>query len=253
MYLEERRQEILRLLTQQGRISVAELSLRFNVSGVTIRADLQSLAERGLIIRTHGGAIPINHRLYEVSLIQRRKQQILEKRRIGEAAAQMVADGEAIFLDSSSTVLAITPYLKHRRDLTVITNSLMIAQEMLGVLNITVVMPGGTMHHDTVSLIDTAGLTALEKFNIQKGFFGAYGLDFSAGFTDVSIPDSKIKCPLVQMCQQVFVLLDATKWNRAGLAPFADVQDVDMIITDSEAPADFVARVRAIGVEVKLV
>ena len=135
--------------------------------------------------------------------------------------------------------------MRQHRDLTVVTNSLVVAQEMLGLSNVTVVMPGGTLHHDTVSLVDADGLAALEKYHIQKGFFGAYGLSLTAGLTDVSAQEVEVKRPLVAMCYQVIAVLDATKWGRTGVASFAGLADVDTIITDVDAPSDLVSQVEA--------
>ena len=106
----------------------------------------------------------------------RRQQQVQEKSRIGEAGAAMVANGDAIMLDSSSTALAIAQHLKNHRHLTIVTNSLAVAQEMLDAPGVTVVMTGGRVRRDTASLVGTDGLDALRKFNIQKGFFGAHGI-----------------------------------------------------------------------------
>jgi len=131
LYLEERRQEIVRQVNHSGRVSVAELAERFGVSEVTIRADLQALAARNLIVRTHGGAVPMGRGLRELSLADRSQQQVTEKDRIGAAGAAMVSNGDAIVLDSSSTALAIAKHLKQHRDLTILTNSLAIAHEML--------------------------------------------------------------------------------------------------------------------------
>ncbi len=253
MYLEERRQAILTLIADHGRVSVPDLSAQFDVSEVTIRADLQALAERGLLVRTYGGAISTTYGLQELSLLQRRQQHISEKQRIGAAGAALVADGEAVFLDSSSTALVVAQQLKQRRDLTIITNSLVIAQEMLGLPNIAVVMQGGSLHHDTVSLIDPAGLTFLEKYHIQKGFFGTYGLSLDAGLTDGSAPESEIKRPLVEMCHTVIVVLDASKWGRVGVTSYASLEDVNTIITDDQSPVDLVAQVRRLGVDVMVV
>lgn len=253
MYLEERRQEILKLVNTHRRVAVANLSAQFGVSEVTIRADLQALAESGLLVRTYGGAISATYSLQELSLLQRRQQHIPEKQRIGAAGAALVADGEAVFLDSSSTAIAVAQHLKSRRDLTLVTNSLVIAQEMLGLAEITVVMPGGTLHHDTVSLIGSDGLTFLEQYHIRKGFFGAYGLCVEAGLTDGSAPESEIKRQLVRLCQTVIVVADAAKWGRVGVTSYASLSDVDTVITDAQAPLDLVAQVRAVGVEVVIV
>jgi DeoR/GlpR family transcriptional regulator of sugar metabolism len=251
--MEERRQAILDLVNRQGRVAVADLSRRFDVSEVTIRADLQALVDRGAIKRTHGGAIPSGFGLPDLSLVQRRQQRTEQKTRIAEAAADHVADGEAIFLDSSSTVLSILPFIRQRRDLTIITNSLVVAQEMLGLSNITVVMPGGSLHHDTVSLIDPDGLALLSQYHIAKGFFGAHGITVEDGLTDVSEAEARVKRPLVAMCRRVIGLVDATKWGRTGIASFAEIQDVDEVITDRAAPAVMVDVVREVGVEVTLV
>jgi DeoR/GlpR family transcriptional regulator of sugar metabolism len=254
LYLEERRHQILARINQMGRATVAELSQQFGVSEVTIRADLQALADRNLVLRTHGGAVSANTAgLQVLSLALRRQQQIQEKRHIGAAAAQMIADGDAIILDSSSTALAIAQRLKEHRYLTVITNSLAVAQEMLDAPGVTVVMPGGTLRRETASLVGTDGLGLLRQFNVQKGFFGAHGISLAEGLTDVSADEAEIKRPLVAMCRQVIAVLDATKWGRAGLASFASLSDLHAVITDRHAPADLVAEVRARGVQVILV
>jgi DeoR family transcriptional regulator of aga operon len=253
LYLEERRQEILRRVNQNRRVSVTELSQQFGVSEVTIRSDLQALAEHNLVVRTHGGAVLASGGLYELSLALRRQQHTQEKRRIGEAGAAMVAHGDAIFLDSSSTALAIAQRLKNHRHLTIITNSLAVSQEMLDALDVTVVMAGGRLRRDTASLVGTDGLEMLRKFNIQKGFFGAHGISLPEGLTDVSADEAEVKRPLVAMCRQVVVVLDATKWGRVGLASFAQLEEIDSVITDVDAPPEMVEQVRSLGIEVILV
>jgi DeoR family transcriptional regulator of aga operon len=249
-YLEERRQEILRQVQKAGRVSVYDLSQKFCVSEVTIRADLQALAEGNLLVRTHGGAVPAGRGLPELSLSLRRQQQVSEKNRIGEAGASLVADGDAIFLDTSSTALAIAQRLKQHRHLTIITNSLAIAQEMLDAPSVAVVMPGGQLRRETVSLIGADGLEILRKLNIQKGFFGAHGLSVPEGLTDVSAAEAEVKRPLVAMCKQVVAVLDATKWGRVGLASFATISEIDIVITDSLAPSARIEEVRGCGIQV---
>jgi DeoR/GlpR family transcriptional regulator of sugar metabolism len=144
------------------------------------------------------------------------------------------------------------PHLKTRRQLTIITNSLAVVQELRDAPGIRVVLLGGTLQRDTDSLVGLAGLAMLHKFNIQKGFFGAHGLNLPEGLTDVSAEEAEVKREMGQMCRQVIALLDATKWGRVGLASFAPPDAIDVIVTDDEAPADLVAQVRAAGVEVIL-
>ena len=253
LYLEERRQAILVLLQQTGRVSVADLSQRFGVSEVTIRVDLQALSERNLVVRTHGGAVPAANGLSHLALAMRRQQQVAKKSRIGEAGAFMVANGDSVYLDSSSTSLAIAQHLKEHRHLTVITNSLVVAQEMLDAPGVEVVMSGGALQKETASLIGTEGLAWIQPYNIQSGFFGAHGISEREGLTDVSAEQAAVKRPLVQMCRKVIAVLDSTKWNQIGFASFASLNDIDTVITDAEAPAELVSRWRSAGIEIETV
>ena len=180
LYPAERQQHILAHLNRNGRASVSELSRLFGVSEVTIRTDLQALVAGDLIVRTHGGAV-LATRAPELSLTLRRQQQVDAKERIGAAAAEFVANGDAVFLDASSTALALAHALRQRRDLTILTHSLVVAQSMLDASGVTVVMTGGTLQRETVSLMGTDGLAILRKYNLKAGFFGAHGLSFPEG------------------------------------------------------------------------
>jgi DeoR/GlpR family transcriptional regulator of sugar metabolism len=248
--LEERRQQILKNVDDKGRVSVAELSSMLGVSGVTIRNDLQALADQKLVIRTHGGAISNNDGLYELALAMRRQKQVQEKNRIGQACAGMIANSEAVILDSSSTALAIVKHLKDRRQLTIVTNSLAVAQELRDAPGVSVVMPGGKFQPETNSITGTGGLGFLRRFNLQKGFFGAHGVTLQEGLTDVSLEEAEIKRELAAMCRQKIAVVDASKWGQVGLASFAQVQDFDIVITDKQAPAELLEQVRTLDIEV---
>lgn len=250
LYLEERRQAILEVVNSAGRMAVAALSARFGVSEVTIRADLQALAARGLVVRTHGGAVPAGNPLGELALVLRRQQQVKEKSRIGQAGARLVADGEAIFLDSSSTSLAIAHHLKRHRHLTVVTNGLEVARELLDAPAVKLVMVGGVLQRDTMSFTGARGLEEVDGFNLAQGFFGAHGISLEAGLTDVSPEEAAVKRPLVARCRQVIAVLDATKWGRIGVASFAALEQVLSIITDAGAPEALVGQVQARGIAV---
>jgi len=249
LYPAERQEQIFDLVNQNGRASVSELSQLFKVSEVTVRADLQMLAAQNLIVRTHGGAV-VAPRAPELSLVLRRDQMVQEKKRIGVAAAEFVANGDAIFLDASSTTLALARNLRNYRDLTILTNSLVVAQAMLEAPGVTVVMTGGIVQRDTVSLMGTEGLAILRKYNIKTGFFGAHGLSFPEGLTDVSAGEAEVKREVVSMCRQVIALIDASKWGRVGPASFANPQDVHIIITDEQAPVGLVEQARSIGARI---
>ena len=254
MFPEERQRRILNLVDGRGRVSVKELSDRFEVSAVTIRADLQALAEEGAIVRTHGGAVPLDRGLRYLSLSRRLKEQVTEKRRIGEYGASLVSDGEAVFIDGSSTALAVARNLRRHHDLTIITNALAVAQEMLGAQDVSVLIIGGSLRRDTASLVGARTIVEqLDGLNIQKGFFGAHGIDVASGLTDVSVEEADVKRSLVGLCLETIVVVDGTKWDRVGLASFARLEQAGCVITDTGAPAGVVERVRALGVDVVVV
>ena len=249
LYPAERQRHILAQINRNGRASVAELSQLFGVSEVTIRADLQTLVAGDLIVRTHGGAV-LASRAPELSLTLRRQQQVDAKERIGTAAAEFVANGDAVFLDASSTALALAHALRQRRDLTILTHSLVVAQSLLDASGVTVVMTGGTLQRETVSLMGTEGLAILHKYNLKTGFFGAHGLSFPEGLTDVSAGEAEVKRQVVALCRQVVALIDVTKWGRVGPASFAHPRDLHVIVTDTQAPAGLVEQARALGTRV---
>ena len=253
LFLEERRRQVLARVKDAGRASVAELSQEFGVSEVTIRLDLQALAERNLILRTHGGAVLADAGALEGALAFRQQLQVQEKARIGQAGAAMVSDGDAIALDSSSTALAVAMHLKNHRHLTIVTNSLAIGHEMLDAPGVTVVMSGGRLRREIASLVGVETFDVLHKFNIQLGFFGAHGITVEDGLTDVNAEEAVVKQQFVSMCRKVIAVLDATKWGRVGLVSFAPIERVDTVITDSYAPAELIDQVRALGKAIALV
>ena len=249
IYPETRREEILEKTNEVGQVTVQSLSRYFKVSEVTIRTDLQVLAEQGLVIRTHGGAIATTS-IPELSLSLRRKKQIREKNEIGLAASHLIDDGEAIFLDISSTALALSSFLKEHKNLTVLTNSLPLAQSFIDSPGVTVVMPGGILQRDTISLTGVDGMRWIEKYNIQKGFFGAHGLAIPEGLTDVSQYEAEVKKMMVRQCKQVIAIIDSTKWGRVGLASFAMPDEIDIVVTDQKADTELVEQAASIGIKI---
>ena len=249
IYPETRRKEILELVEKEGQITVQYLSERFNVSEVTIRADLQKLSESGLLLRTHGGAISLAG-APELSVVLRQQKQVHEKNRIGEYCASLVHDGDSIFLDISTTALALSRHLKSHRNLTVITNSLITAQELLDIPSVNVIIPGGTVRRETLSVTGGDGLQWVKKYNLRVGFFGAHGIGFPEGLTDVSQYEAQVKAEIVKQCKQVIGIFDATKWGRVGFASFAALSEIDMIVTDQKADTAMVAQAFRSGIEV---
>ncbi len=247
--LTERRQAIIAALEDVGQLSVAELSERFGVSEVTIRADLQALSDQGLIQRIRGGAM-IASVLPDLSYEVRKKLNAAQKARIGQMAATMIQSGDTVVLDASTTAQAVVPYLKRLSEVTVITNGLKVAMSMVAFPNIHVVLIGGTLRREGLSLVGPVDCGILADIHIRIGFFGARGFTIEEGLTDVNIDEVRTKRQLVMRCREVVGVFDASKWGRIATSTFASLDQIDAIITDDEAPLDLVAATRARGVEV---
>ncbi len=252
LFQEERHRQIIALVEQHGRVTVVELSRRFALSATTIRKDLDFLSERELLQRTHGGAIDLSRGPSELSFDTRRRLHAERKQAIGRVAANMVADGEAIILDASTTTLAMAPYLRGRREMTVFTNGLPLAMALMGAPGVRVLMPSGTLRAESASLVDGNDQQMLSVLHFHKGFFGAKGISPREGLTLVDSAEVAIKRCMLGRAQRTIALIDSSKWRQIALAPFAAIDHLDCIVTDEGAPAEMVATVQNMGVELIL-
>mgnify|MGYP001827831417 FL=1 len=254
LYLQERLDQILAILQDQGRVSVSELSNRFDVSAVTIRNDLATLDQQSRLVRTHGGAVLKNSNSADLPAFALRKElHSSEKERIGRTAATLVGDGDAIALDASTTAWQVARHLKDRRELTVVTNGLFIALEFVDSPGVTVVMPGGALRAASASLVGDEGACILDRYHVQKGFFSAGGFTLEEGLTDTSQYEVELKQRMVDRSKAVIALVDSSKWGQVTFASLASVGQLDQVISDSAAPPAMVAALRQQGIEVVLV
>jgi DeoR/GlpR family transcriptional regulator of sugar metabolism len=254
LFPEERLDQILALLQEEGRISVSGLSDRFGVSAVTIRNDLTTLEGQRRLVRTHGGAMlppPSDPDLPAFAL--RKELHLAQKERIGRAAAELVRDGDAIALDASTTAWQIAHHLKDRHELTVVTNGLFVALEFVDSPGVTVVMPGGMLRPASASLVGEAGACILERYHLQKAFFGAGGFTLDEGLTDTSSDEVDLKRRMLERAKEVIAVVDSSKWGQVTFAPLARVEQLQRVIVDDGAPAAMVQALRAQGIQVLLV
>jgi DeoR/GlpR family transcriptional regulator of sugar metabolism len=254
LFLQERLDQIASLLQEEGRVSVTDLSERFAVSAVTIRNDLALLKQQGRLVRTHGGAMARPDLGLEPPAFALRKElHLAEKERIGETAAALVRNGDSIALDASTTAWQIARHLKDRRELTVVTNGLFVALEFLESPGVTVVMPGGSLRAASASLVGDVGACILERYHVQKGFFGAGGFTLDEGLTDTNQYEVELKQRMVERSKEVIAIVDSSKWGQVTFASLASVDSLDRVITDGAAPEEMVADLRERGIKVMLV
>ena len=252
MFARERQQQIHRLVEEHGRALVAELAERFDVSEQTVRKDLLTLEREGRVVRTHGGAIAVDRGRPELGFDVRRRLEAQAKARIGAAAAAIVEDGETIAFDASTTALEVARRLRIRggwRSLTVITNGLRIAEELAGQDGITILVPGGSMRWEALSVVGPWGDGFFRRINIAKAFLGAAGFTVQAGLTDATEEEAQIKRAMVASSMEVTAIVDHTKWGRAALATFCRTDRLARVVTDAPAPPGMAESLRAAGIE----
>jgi DeoR/GlpR family transcriptional regulator of sugar metabolism len=253
----ERQEQIALQLAESGRVRVADLAARFGVSKVTIRKDLLALESQARLIRTHGGAIATRDLSRpEAAFEVRERLRRDEKSEIGAAGAALVRDGDSILFDASTTALYMARHLKDREtwhQLTVVTNSIRIALELAGHPGITVLLLGGRVRREALSVVGPLGDGVFRRVNVHKAFLGALGISMDAGLTDAMEEEAQIKRAMVTAAREVYALVDHTKWGRVAAATFCHVDRLTAVITDTKAPPSLVAALREAGIAVSLV
>jgi DeoR/GlpR family transcriptional regulator of sugar metabolism len=246
----ERFQRVLQLLESRDDLLVSELADEFSVSEVTIRHDLSELARRGLVARVRGGARPLERGQSELAFDVRLRLQAAEKRAIARAASELVNDGEAVALDSSTTAYYLARELSTRRELVVVTNGLLIAAALADSPGVNVLVTGGMVRLPSMSVVGHLSADVLRTTRIDRGFFGARGLSLERGLMDLNPEEVRLKQEMAAACERVVGIFDVTKWQRSALLSFVPADRVDAIITDTGAPPELVRSWSARGVDV---
>jgi DeoR/GlpR family transcriptional regulator of sugar metabolism len=247
---QERMQHVLRMLETRDSLPVSELAEAFAVSEVTVRSDLTTLARDGLVARVRGGVRALQHGQSEVGFDLRLRLEVERKRAIARAAAAMVGEGEAVALDASTTAYYLALELRTKRELVVVTNGLLVATALADAPGITVLVTGGVLRLSAMSLVGDLGTDVLRTTRINKGFLGARGISLERGLMDLNPDEVRIKQEMADACEQVFGILDSTKWHRSALLSFVPIEHLSGIITDAGAPLDEVEGWRAAGIHV---
>jgi DeoR family transcriptional regulator, fructose operon transcriptional repressor len=226
-------ERICALVSQQGECSVEELIEILGVSGMTIRRDLQALAEQGKVIRTHGGAALAERISFEFDFLRRAKQQQAAKAAIGATAAALVEEGQSLLLDSGTTTLALSRQLRGHR-LTVITTSLPIASQLQYDPQITVLLLGGYLRAGSPDLAGALTESNLETLHADVAFIGADAIDARGAVYNQSPEVARMLTKMAAAANRVFVVADHTKLGRTALWRFGQLQDW-ALVTDAQA------------------
>ena len=254
LLVEERRRRILELLDKQERATVEELADRFDVSAVTIRGDLDSLAEAGTLVRSHGGALKrLDH--HDVPIAVKETLHHGEKVRIGHAAARLIRQDETIILDSGTTTAEIARQLKFLKlkSLTVITNGLNIAMELANLPHIHVIMIGDILRQMSYSTVGPHAEQILRGLYADRLFLGVDGLDPDIGLTTPDVLEAQLNALMISVAREVTAVADSSKFLRRSLSSIAGINALHRIITDDKADLQIVAGLRARNIDVMVV
>jgi DeoR family transcriptional regulator of aga operon len=246
----QRQAQIRRLVEEQGQVTVSELSPQFNVSEATIRRDLEECAERGWMRRTHGGAIKIERSGKEPPILERVDKNANSKERIGKKAAEMINDGESIFLGSGTTVLEIAKHLPYDVSITVITNSLLVIDELVSRPNINIIVIGGMLRRTELSMVGHFANKAVQEFRADRVFMGIRAIDPTHGFTNDNLPEAVVDREILKIAPEIVFVADHEKFAKVSSVFVASANVVDVIITDTDTPDDIVSTFREMMIKV---
>lgn len=246
-----RQRTILGILAENQLATVEELSMKLGVSEATVRRDLTSLENQGLITRTWGGATPASSVAFELFVHERSKVHLPEKQAIARAAVEMIEEGEVIAIDVGSTCMELAKLLNKFKRITIFTNSLLNAQ-ILGGADFTVHLVGGRMRKGEFSLVGPIARETIRQFHFDKFFMGMSGFDVRHGPTDFNLDDVEIKQCFLEQSRQRIALVDHSKFGRTSLSTICRTEVLTDVISDSGITPEYRSELEKKGLRVKI-
>lgn len=250
MYAAERQQRILAQAREAGRVEVASLAESLGVATETVRRDLTALERRGSLRRVHGGAIPVERLELEPTLATRSTRLPDVKRRIAARVLDELPTGGTVLLDAGSTTHAVVQLLPPDLDLTVVTNSVAAAATLSTHPGVTLYLLGGRVRGITGAAVGEWATVALDGLVVDVAVLGTNGFSATRGLTTPDQAESLVKAAMVRCARRVVVATDSSKAGDDHLHRFARLDEVDLLVTDTDLSDDVAAELRAAGPEV---
>ncbi|WP_019638016.1 DeoR/GlpR family DNA-binding transcription regulator [Paenibacillus fonticola] len=233
MLAAERRQIIINMVQKDKRVLVSELSQKFNVTEETIRRDLEKLEKEGIVTRTYGGAITNSHTNEDLPFTTRNATNSEIKRQIAAKALNLINDGDTLMIDPSSTSLELMKLLNQRKNITVITSSIHILQELIST-GINIISTGGALRARSMSLVGTSAQETVMKYNVDKVILSCKALSLDKGIMDSNEPECELKKTMLQQAGKALLLADHSKFDKTAFVKLMEFEDIDVLITDQE-------------------
>ncbi|AKX93441.1 DeoR/GlpR family DNA-binding transcription regulator [Neomoorella thermoacetica] len=246
---QERRQLLFEYIYKNGSAKISELANRFNVSEMTIRRDIEVLEKKNLIMRTHGGVLYREGTIYDLGLAGN-KVHLNEKIAIAKAARPLIEPGDLIAFDASTTGAELARLLNGIEDLTIVTNSLTVANIVAPYSNITLILVGGNLRSKALSTVGPLAADIVDHFNFTKMFFSCNAVDPVEGLTDTNVAEAEMKKIMLQRAGQRILLADSSKIGKRALVRFWPMEEIDIFVTDAGTPDEAVQVFQDLGVRV---
>ncbi|MBL7115139.1 MAG: DeoR/GlpR transcriptional regulator [Kiritimatiellae bacterium] len=232
--LTEREKQILELVREDNSLSVSAMSKSFGVSEVTIRSDLTSLAEKGFVLRTRGGAVPTFH----PGILERQRESVEKKESIARVAAEMVSDGDHIMISAGTTTALVARYLLGKRDIHIVTNSTLLLPYIRMNPSVDVVFLGGKFTPSAEAMVGGVTLRELEQFHVKRAFLGTDGFSLQGGVTAHLGELAEVVRKMVKQADEATFLADSSKYGTVGFSRILPIDEVKQLVTDSEITDD---------------
>lgn len=250
MLAAERRNEILELLKDEGRVIVAELSKKYDVTEETIRRDLEKLEQDGVAERTYGGAVVKPSEKEELPFLVRKRANVEAKKEIAAKICDLIHDGERIMLDASTTALFVARQLKPKKNITIITNSIEILLELSDVKDWKILSTGGYLRSGALALVGYQAERMIDDFHVDKAILSCKGVDFAHGFSESNEADASIKKHMLNSADMKIMAVDSAKFEHRSFTKVTDFGGVDMVVTDRLLNEQWQAKFEEYQVEV---
>ncbi|WP_237154841.1 DeoR/GlpR family DNA-binding transcription regulator [Oryzibacter oryziterrae] len=247
----KRHSDILRILRDEGTVTISSLAARLEVSLETIRRDVQPLALQGLLVKMHG-AISLPDRLGEEPFDRRMREMAEEKRAIAQRMARLISDGDSLMMDTGTTTSFIARALLDKRDLTVVTNSADIARTLSTVNGNTVFMAGGQLRGDNGAAFGPSATDFIRNFKVRHAIITIGGIDPDTGMTDYDLAEAEFAREVLRRGSNRIIVTDHTKFMRSALVKVCDLADIDLLVTDKAPPQELLDAFEAANVTVIL-
>ena len=253
MFQLERRNLIIQYLEEHGRVTVEELAQKFDVTPMTIRRDLQHLEDNNIAVRTFGGAVLKSNLDTEISYEDKSISRKEEKNRIAEYAASIIKDGQIILLDSGTTNMEIAKKLKEKKSLTIVTPDVLLASYLIQSTDFKTLCTGGYVQNNIGACIGSRASDFLRDINVDIGFMGASSVDIERGITTPTIEKAEVKKQIIESSEKVILVTDSSKFGRTSFAKICSIDELDLVITDSNIDKKILEELKSLKINIELV